>query len=189
MEVSSGEPEIRKPNTHPAEAVSGQDFAIAGSEAVAESEKERKVLGFMYAVPFSHHPCIAQGTVTTSTYVHPAIRKSGVGSAIVTLMLHVLHHGTSGGSFSLALAPNVEVAWSEWETMKLRKVKMVIRQSVVDREGLGKGKERFYEKFGFRMVGTFPRMAEKWGRALDADTWVLNFVDEEQQDKGGERVV
>lgn len=99
-------------------------------------------------------------------------------------MLHFLTNGNPA-TFPSMMENKLEfVDWNSWKEVELIKVDTCVRMSVVDKEGIGKGKERFYEKFGFVHSGVMSGIARKWGRGLDADVWVLNFGSKEEKGEG-----
>ncbi|TGZ79656.1 hypothetical protein EX30DRAFT_342279 [Ascodesmis nigricans] len=167
----------------------------ASSMKVGEKEKEKEtalVLGYLFTVPIFQEQGHRIQLVEQGTFIHPALRKSGIGSRLTALNLNLLKnperytHPVPLPSTSTSLCPNAAPVKAKYPELDpttyhlfrgsiLRKPGVMIRRTVIDEEGIGKGKSRFYEKFGFRQLDILEGAGVKGGKKWDIKLWVLQL--------------
>lgn len=123
------------------------------------------------------------------TFVHPDLRKSGIGSRLTALNLNLIKAPErythppppltrDNWVLTIPVYPELDIYnYEEFRGVRLRPVKYMLRRTVVDEEGIGRGKSRFFEKFGFKEVGYVKGAGEKKGRMWDLRLWGLELED------------
>lgn len=147
------------------------------------------VLGYLYTLPLFHETGHKLRMAEQGTFIHPDLRKSGVGSRLTALNLNLIKAPERYTSppeslardnrvFTTSHYPELDIYnYKEFQGVRLRPVKVMVRRTVVDEEGIGRGKSRFFEKFGFREVGYVKGAGEKMGGLWDLRFWGLELVD------------
>lgn len=174
---------------HTAGRSSATPATIGDAEGAGKGNSDL-VLGYIYAVPYYSYEGFSVRTGTLSAYIHPELRMSGLGGRLCRLMLNLLKCPTRYTSppsscsssttptTSLPLSDNDEeniATYTAWKNIPLRPLKTVVVCTIIDTEGIGMGKDRFFEKMGYHKVGIVTACMEKFAKIWDKGIWAMQL--------------
>ncbi|TGZ78752.1 hypothetical protein EX30DRAFT_365758 [Ascodesmis nigricans] len=156
---------------------------------VSNGEEEELVLGYAYLQPNFYELGHMLYMCGQNTYIHPSLRVSGIGTRLSVLMCSLVKAPERYTQYpppgALPPAPTSSTTlqhpeqdattYHAFRHQHIRKLHALLRRTVVDEIGLGKGKSRFFEKLGFEVVGYVPMAGVKWGRVYGCRYWYLRL--------------
>lgn len=166
----------------------------AGDTHTDDHEKPEPdlILGYAYLQPnFPEEPGHALYLCGQNTYIHPSVRISGIGTRLSVLICNIAktpeRYTQSPFPFPFPSSSSTSTTFKHPELdpntyhafrgLSLRPFNAILRRTVVDEHGVGKGKSRFFEKLGYREVGYVPRAGVKWGRVYGMRYWYLELCE------------
>lgn len=117
--------------------------------------RENEIWGYTYVSPFRSAKGGYLYTVELTIYVHPQLYGTGVGTALLQKIVHILNEPDKYG-----------LEWIGQDRRNEKKVREVIAVMAVDQLGReeGEGLTRWYKRFGFEDMGRLKKVGWKFDR-------------------------